>query len=256
MQSLIESSSASPVESAIFHSDLSNDERIILTELLTQNDKSIALSITPSITQDELTGYFDIAGKAHKRLGDAISTLKPIIGQLLVTVQNRPEIWKSMGFRSFDDFLTNGATVMTKMSRPSLYECLRVAKAFPSLEIERYDKIGSGKMSVLVKVTSENNSNCEELLKAAENPEVTVNGLRDIVAEKGLGEPAVLKTESLRIICDQAVKLEFEEMLNDDTLKHGLGINTPSALLQALMADAKGSLYSQAMANLNVDVFA
>lgn len=253
MQQLDLTYSDNPLENAIFKSPLEDSERSVLLELLTQGERSISLSINDQITSTELVQYLDIAGRAHRRLGGALSVLQPLIGQMLLLVKAKPELFKEMGFSNFDSFLKEGATKMLGVGKSTLYSCIRIAKAFPSLEIDRFERIGSTKAEIIARVTSEGNSNCEELLKLAERPEVTAEMLRDHLSEKGLAESSQLKCAVLKIPCEEALRQEFDEMLCDPLIINGLDIRTPGQLLQALLADAKASLYQQAREYLGQD---
>src|SRR5215472_16387690 len=93
-----------------------------------------------------------IASKLVRAAEEAIAKLKPYIGRLLVLVRENPFLYEEHGYRTFNDFMTDGMPALFKISRAEAYNCLKVARELGFLSADQLTEIGFAKLNVLASI--------------------------------------------------------------------------------------------------------
>lgn len=87
--------------------------------------------------------------QAMNNLKDAQIRLRPIIGKFLLIAQKNPLIYTSRGYKTFEEFITEGVCNTLHLSRTEAYQSKRIASMFPDLTPEDVVEIGTLKMDIL-----------------------------------------------------------------------------------------------------------
>lgn len=150
----------------LFDKKFSAAEVEILRGVL-EPDASISLIIPEQIDPKKLWDTFEVCCHVVTRLKEAGDKVKPLIGRMLVVLEDYPEILRAKGYETYEDFMKRGMPELFRICRSEAYAARRVAEKFPSLPIEEFKQIGIAKMQVLAQGTGEGEKDCDELLEYA-----------------------------------------------------------------------------------------
>jgi len=169
--------------------------------------KGITVDIPMDATLEQVEDSLRLAVNGYKRLAEASERLKPIIGRILLTVQER-KLYKTH-YNNFTAFLMDRVVAGMGLGRSNAFDALRIAKAFPSLSNEEYMRIGASRLLIAAKVTDETEANYKDVLKEATT--LTVEEWNARAKEiKGTG-PKASYTISVRV--SPEIKAEWTELI-------------------------------------------
>lgn len=218
---------------------LTPEEAMRLNEILA--NKGTPEDLIPDGTPPErVWEYFSVCCKSVTYIEKAGEVIQRYVGRLLVMMQRYPEIYKSRGYRTLDDFISRGAEQLFGMSRATAYRLKRIAEAFPSLSAQDYTQIGTTKLGVLAKVTSEKDpTTYRELLEKARQPEVTSEILIKTAVEQNLASNGDLETKTLVILANRRVAERWMRFIKDPIIQSIVGNQAEGVILDTLMDECE-----------------
>jgi hypothetical protein len=161
---------------------ISSDESKILNALIRPEAK-LEVIVPHEASAEDLWNTLSICIKGVNYMNSRIRRLSPIIGRILCRFEDRPSLYKELGYQTFSDFKWKGVSDGLGIGRSFLYESMVLARQWPQVTPERFERIGPKKMRILEKITDGKSSRAEELLCKAETLKVTE--LRHWAEEKG-----------------------------------------------------------------------
>ncbi len=173
---------------------LSSVEEKMLQGLLDPKAR-IELVIPETFGPTELWENLQLCGKAIGYLERTATRLKPVLGRILLLIQQHPESYNNRGYTSFDTFVIDELCGKMGVSRAYVYEAKMLAVKWPRLSIAHFEQIGSRKLALLSRFTDQSQSGHTKWLKEAERH--TLTELREIaetqkLITKGEDRPAVI----------------------------------------------------------------
>ena len=201
---------------------LTNQERMILSALLKRDDR-VDLAIPDDMDAMELWRTLDICSRVFVRVRHANGQLKLLIGRALLVIQNTPEVFKSRGFTSFDQFMSNtdkGLPSITGISRAELFKAKSVAASMgPETNLEDIRDIGSfTKIQLVAGYTEAGSDKQKEYVAFAKTS--TIQQLREKIAADGNGvTEADLEYDLLQVSCTKAQKKFLQQFLTNPRVK-------------------------------------
>lgn len=135
----------------------------------------IKLEIPEDATLSQVEVTLQLAITGYKRLSEASERLKPIIGRILLTVHER-NLFKP-AYKNFTAFLMEKVVGEMGLGRSNAFDSLKIARAFPSMTNEEYQRYGASRLLLAAKITDESKADYKDVLK--ESSTITVEELKD-----------------------------------------------------------------------------
>lgn len=214
-------------------SHLNEQEQALLKELL-RPGASIEAVIPPDAAPEHLWKTLDACVRGLGLLEARSTRLKFIVGKLLIIFENKPSLYKGLGYETFSEFITKGAYATLGLHKTSAYEG-KMAARWPQLTPDRYAKVGPKKMNILNHFMTGNNSNAEEWLKTAES--MKVNELQQYVEQRGLLNNGETDAATIVIKTDKSIYSRYREVFEDGRVHHVVGSKDHGRILVAMMAE-------------------
>lgn len=170
------------------------------------------MDIPTDATLGQVEETLGLAIKGYQRLYNGIETIKPLIGRILLTIEER-KLFRPT-YKNMTEFLAKVVEEQMKFSRTSATDALRIAKKFPSLTADEYKNYGATRLLYAAQVTSEAKEDYRTLLD--ESTRMTAEEFKSLVdsqaAQRRLEKPGV-KTVILTMRVPPETKLAFEQLL-------------------------------------------
>ena len=160
---------------------LAEDEREILSTLV--RDESTIETVATGLEADALWSALTTCARIYVTTKSAQSKLKPVVGRLLLELEKFPDLYKSRGYKNFDDFISNGVPEIFGLPRSESYRSKRLAATWPNLSVAEFSEIGEGKLYTLSQFTSHTDPKADEWLEIARTS--THDELRDKIVQVG-----------------------------------------------------------------------
>jgi hypothetical protein len=214
---------------------LSEQEQSLLKELL-RPGASIEAVIPPDATAEDMWNTLDACVRGLKMLEVRTLRLKPIIGRLLLMFENKPSLYKTLGYETYSEFMNKGVYELLGLHRTSAYEGKLVARDWPQITPDQYaTKIGPKKLNVLSKFTNGRNSTAEHWIKAAET--MKVSELQQCVEQRGL----IAKGETIGAVITIKTNRDFYaryfEFMEDGRVQSVVGSKSHDKILEAMISE-------------------
>lgn len=210
-------------------------EHEILKTLL---DPSVEIEVLLPTTIDGETLWrnLSICCQAMTKMKRMAERLRPIIGRMLLLVQNNPEFYKAQGFNTFEDFIARGVVKKLGLSRTDAYEAKRMAQRWPTLSAEDYSQIGSVKMTLLSRSLQESaTSNHQEWLDKAKD--LSVRELRTELVKADLISNGECQGAVIVINTTQEIKDAWEAFIETAEIQSVCQSGDPGCILGKMMAE-------------------
>jgi hypothetical protein len=191
----------------------------------------VSVTIPENATLAEVENTLQLAITGYRRLSEASERLKPIIGRILLTVQER-NLFKP-DYKNFTQFLMDRVVVGMGLGRSHAFDSLRIARAFPNMSTEDYSRFGASRLLLAAKITDESKEGYKDVLK--DLAKVTVEEGRAKVKELAPSSTATSYTISIRVTPE--VKAEWIELMDAVEV-------TPGELFAQMIHDVKANLQS------------
>lgn len=212
----------------------------------------LTLNIPEDAKMADVEQTLQVAITGYKRLSEASERLKPLIGRILYTVQSR-RLYRP-DYRNLTDYIERKVVVDMGLSRTNAFEALRIAKAFPSMTMEDYQKYGASRLLLASSITDEADPQAKQLLDDSTRQTVDEfqSHIRDLKSESV--EPAKTFVLSIRLPLDWKPRWEdliatvdltpvelFLELMNSYIQTHPASKASTPAPASATPASAKAS---------------
>lgn len=228
---------------------MSDDEKQLLGNLLSSDVKRIDVLLSDDSTEEELKDSLGVCSKAHGRLARANTRLKPIMGRILSLISNKPEVYESLGYKSYDKFVSEYIPQETGMSRAEAYQCRRIVEAFPSVTIKDFQDIGYVKLGLLCRTTKDGEPSRDEWMEKAR--ESTVEEFKDVLATGGIFDRDELNRAKIEINTTKTVYNRFKQFVKDREIQAYCGTENPGDILDLMMAEVENQWRVQGNAMIN-----
>lgn len=123
----------------------------------------VSVAIPENATLADVEKSLQLAINGYKRLSEASERLKPIIGRILLTVQER-NLFKPE-YKNFTAFLMDRVVIGMGLGRSNAFDSLRIARAFPTMSAEDYSRYGASRLLLAAKITDEKHPDYKDVLK-------------------------------------------------------------------------------------------
>lgn len=107
-------------------------------------DAELSLAIPENATLPQVEETMKLAITGHRLLVDAAEKVKPLIGRLLLIVQERT-LYKP-GFKTFTEYVEQRIVKEFQLSRSSAFDALKIARAFPNMTAKDYTAYGASRL--------------------------------------------------------------------------------------------------------------
>ena len=212
---------------------LNHEENMLLRELL-RPGASIEVLIPPDAEPEDLWKTLDACVRGLGLLEARMCRLKPIIGRILLIFENKPSLYKALGYETYSAFLDNGVYGALGLHRTSAYEGKLVARDWPQIGPDRYAKaLGPKKIAILSKFVKGSSPNAESWLQTAES--MKVGELREYVEQRGFIEAGETVGATITITTNRAIRGLYEEFFSDGRVHSKCGTKDRGKILEALI---------------------
>ena len=121
-------------------------------KVLMETDKKPSEVIPADIDPQLLSQYGQITSRAYGKAEEALARLKPLMGQILLVYKNRPDIYKELGYKSWDDWMTEGVRREFSIARADAYGCVDIAETLSELSTPQLQQIGMSKLKAISQI--------------------------------------------------------------------------------------------------------
>lgn len=171
----------------------------------------------------------------------AANRLKLALGRYLFVLKKNPEIFKSYGYRNWNDFVTNYVPRKMHISRPEAFNILTVAEMLPELAGEQIDDIAQISKVILVAKHVKEFPEKKRAEVAAEWTEkakvLTMNQMKAEMETARMREKGDLSRVACLISLLPATKKMWEEMVADGRVHSFVGSSDPDIIFAAMLAE-------------------
>lgn len=166
------------------------------------------------------------------------------LGRLMLITGQHPEIWQEAGYESYKEFIKVELTSKLGRSRQTLYDCRRIMKCFPNLDMEVYGRVPTNSLLLLTKFTNSANRDADKLLeKAADTPH---EEFKTWLVDKGyLGSEDVAGGDFIRVTGPLPEIRRIKKKLANELLHAHVGSAEAWQIISAALISLEMELKSQ-----------
>lgn len=171
--------------------------------------QDITVDIPEGATLPQVEQTLGIAVEGYKRLYGGIERIKPIIGRIILAIEDR-KLYRPT-YKNMTEFLRVVVEGQMQFSHTAATDALRIARKFSTLSVEQYQTYGATRLLYAAQVTSDQDEGYKELLD--ESTRMTVEQFKekvDIQRAEGRKAPS---TVVLTMRVSPETKGEFESLL-------------------------------------------
>lgn len=199
--------------------------------------KEITVDIPMNATLLQVEDTLALAITGYNKLRDASERLKPVIGRILLTVQDR-KLFRPV-YKNFTDYVMRKVVADMGFGRSNAFDSLKIARAFPHLTMEQYQNYGATRLLLAARVTNETDP--EHMAFLDKSTQQTVDVMEQEV--KGIAADQRSSTREPSTTITMRVKPETREEWDSLVSASGLA---PNDLLIACMAAMRAMPQEQA----------
>lgn len=225
---------------------LSKDEKSLLNAIGVED--KLTITVKEDLTAKELVDGITVAASLISKMEKANSVIKPILGRMLLLASNCEGFLEEAGCAKIGDF-DKKLTKETGLSRATLYDCRKIYEKFPNLAIEKYQEIGSTKLLIAAKYTSQEETGSGKVLKKAET--LTTDEFKAWSVDQGYLGHGDVTGASLSITGSKSQIKAIQSFLDDEECKAHAGSSKPAVIILAALQEASTE-WSQANAKEDV----
>lgn len=207
-----------------------------LVQYAVSEQVEIVISDLSKSTPAEILEQLNALSTTTMALGRGVLRLYPLLGEMLLHIQNT-EIYREMGFSSFNDFCERHMTGRLGVSKPLYVRAVAIKRSFPSLMPEEWEKFGINNLMDLRKMGDETQPTVrkamEELRVQAQNPDrqVFVAAVKEKLSEAGIEQGR----RTVAITCTAEGASRWEEFCRDPRVQSYCGSEIPGYILGRMM---------------------
>lgn len=203
--------------------EITPDEARLLPAIIGTN-KSPNEFIPDDIDPSLLRQYLSITSHAYLKAQTAVSKLKPFLGRVLVLYKKNPDLYRSLGYKAYDDWMSKGVRELHGLSRVQAYEVVNIAEQCGHINSATTENLGFSKLNVVAKIAKQSvgseatvemrEARVNEWVQKALEPGMTVAKLRELAEEQHVVEPGSLEPRvPVSFSCTIAQKEFFDAFL-------------------------------------------
>lgn len=227
----------------IIGSDITGDEREIITTVMGNPDANIDVAIPENISTEDLCRYIEACAKAHRRVGSAHRKLNPILGRLFILVQYRKDVLERFGCRTFTQFMNEFVPRRLQVNKNDAHSCMRIAREFPTITPNVFDGVSIAKLKAIARAIPYNNGAIterqvqtrEKLIEDAKSK--TFEELIYHMHDMGLVDKNEAMPAKILIRTNDEVRASWEKMIKDPKIHSYVGSENEGAILMAMIGE-------------------
>src|SRR5260370_13486848 len=123
---------------------LTERQQTLLKDLHRTNASIDGVNLEDAAPEDAWRAL-DACVRGLKLLEARVCRLHPIIGRILLLFQAKPEMYRTLGYSTYTDFMVRGVYSTLGLRRASAYQGRLVARDWPQIGPELYVKLGPKK---------------------------------------------------------------------------------------------------------------
>lgn len=193
------------------------------TELvkLVAGTELISVDIPTNATLHEVEATLVLAVDGFRRLNEAAERIKPIIGRILLTISSR-RLWRTAEkpYKNFTEYVEDVVVDKMSLGRTFTFQALRIARAFPGLTAEDYQRYGASRLLIAASVTDENDPKYKEILdQSLAVPVATFE--RTVNEAKSASKEAATASEETQVLSlrlSKDVKKQWDDLLHSSEM--------------------------------------
>lgn len=226
-----------PVNCQVVETDrnhLNREEHELLKELLRPG--ALIESIIPeNALPTELWHMLATCVRGHRLLEARMLRLRPIIGRILVIFENKPSLYKALGYETYTDFMRRGVYDTLGLHHTSAWEGRLVARDWPQLTPDRYAQIGPKKVAILSKFMTGRSPNADAMLDVAQP--MRVREFREYATQRGLISEGECDGATIVITTNRMVAARWKEFASDGRIHSVVGSKDHGQILEAVLQE-------------------
>jgi hypothetical protein len=192
-----------------------------------------------SLAPMDLWEHLACSVKVYATAKLAQAQLKPIIGKLLIAVQDHPELYQARGYRTYDDFITRGCREMFGLPRSEAYRSKRLVEAWPNLTPGDFVEIGEKNLYALSSFTNSSDPASTGWLEIARSS--TLDQLKDRIVQRSEGTADGLTPVQISFVTNLEVKKAWTSFVSNSAVQSTVGSADPGQILMAAVGEAVSS---------------
>jgi hypothetical protein len=217
---------------------LNQEEQELLKELL-RPGASVEAVIPDDATSDQLWRTLDACVRGLNMLESRARRLHPIIGRILLIFQDKPSLYKDLGYETFSEFMEKGVYGTLGVHRSAAYVGKLVARDWPQLNPDRFAKIGPKKLEIISKFSKGNDPNAEMHLQNAEK--MRVPELKNYYENRGFLRPGEATGATFSLTTNRAIYDHVKEFFTSPRVHSYVGTKDWGEILEALVQEGESS---------------
>lgn len=227
---------------------LSENEQNLL-EALIDPRAVVTITIPDSAPSEELFSNLEICCRASVSISRINLKINPIIGRILLVLQENPDKYRSKGYATFEDLLEKFIEVKMGYSRATAYQSMRLVKKFPTLPLDKWQSLGINKLSVLARYTQDSDPSFPKYLAAAVQAKHSV-----ALIEWAVNRSLIAKGEShmraVVIHMSGNLKYAWKTFKNDSRVQSVTGSELDGVIFESMMSECSSAWLHE---DLNVE---
>ena len=220
--------------SQILGEQFTANEAELLRSILDE-ESSLTLVIPDHMDPTVLWDSLEVCTKLSRTIQHASDKVKPLIGRMLIVVQDYPQLYQTKGYETYDKFLSYGVPELFGVSRSEAYSCKRIAERFPDLSTREFREIGVSKLQVATRAVVENPNCREKVLDKAR--EMSLPEFKSYVAKLTGSEPSDFSGGLVEIYCTETVKKAWEAFRQNKYIRAYVGSESDGEILSAMIQE-------------------
>lgn len=186
---------------------------------------------------NELWAFLSLCAQGTFLLESRLERIKPIIGKVLLMFQEKPSLYKDLGYETFEEFRREGVGKKLGLSRTTLWETQVIARDWPQLleNPDRYNKIRRSKLNILKSFSTGRDNNSDALLRLAEKMSSTE--LRQYCEQRGFISPGETLPATIVIQSSLDIAQRWKLWAQDGRIHSIVGSSQPDKILDAMMEE-------------------
>jgi hypothetical protein len=218
---------------------LNENEQALLEALI--DPRSVVTAVIPESTPaKELFSNLELCCRAYLHLEKIQRKISPIIGRILLVLQENPDKYQSHGYSTFEDFLKRFIEQKMGYSRASAYQSMRLVRKFPGLTINKWLELGTERLQILSKYTQESDPSFPKYLAVAIQAK-SKNELLDWAANNKLVARGEVYTRATIINMTHSLYVVWQRFRQDSRVHSIVGSESGGLIFEAMVAECSSS---------------
>ena len=214
--------------------ELTPAESQIVADLVGAQNQ-LAEVIPDDIDGEKLWRWLGACCKSIAMYRRSMSSLKVIVGRMLVVLKDRPEKYRELGYETFNQFMTVGMPTLFGIPRSEAFASIALVEKWPSLTPEQVKKVSYTKLSLISKFTNEASADANVWLQTAQ--ENSLDKLKDICANSGVLPREESDIVEISLITTKGIKDQWIEFINNPEVKATCGTDNPGEILSMAIGE-------------------